>query len=105
LRTQIINANIILQDGIPVVIENGVAKLLDRTSFAGSVATMDRLLRVMHRHAGIDLVSVSKMLSGVPARVMGYTDRGMIRVGKRADLLLMDQELQINKIIFGGEVK
>src|SRR5690606_33111782 len=36
-----------LHDGLRVIIEDGVAKLPDRSSFAGSVATADRLVRTM----------------------------------------------------------
>lgn len=84
-------------------IEDGVAKLPDGTGFAGSVATTDRLLRVMHRDAGIDLVSVCRMMSGVPAKIMGYTDRGSIEIGKRADFVLMNQDLDVITVIFGGK--
>jgi N-acetylglucosamine-6-phosphate deacetylase len=84
-------------------IDDGVAKLADGTAFCGSVATTDRLVRVMHQDAGIDLVSVSRMISGVPANVMGYSDRGSIEIGKRADFVLMDQDLRVNTVIFGGE--
>lgn len=78
------------QDGVDAIIEDGVAKLPDRTSFAGSIATADHLLRVMHKDGGVALEEVSKMLSETPARVMGYRDRGTIEKGKRADLVLLD---------------
>ncbi len=94
-----------MNDGVPVIVEDGVAKLMDRQSFAGSVATTDRLLRVMHLEAGIDLVQVSRMLSGTPAKVMGYTDRGVIEVGKRADMLLLDGDYRIVNVYSGGEVQ
>ena len=91
-------------DGVDAVIEDEVAKLPDRTSFAGSVATTDRLLRVMHLDAGIPLNSVSQMLSETPARVMGYHDRGSIMLGKRADLVLLNKDLKIDKVILGGKL-
>ena len=94
-----------MNDGVPVIVEDGVAKLMDRQSFAGSVATTDRLLRVMHLEAGIDLTEVSRMLSGTPAKVMGYTDRGVIEVGKRADLVLLDGDCKIVNVYSGGEVQ
>ena len=92
-----------MNDGVPCIIEDGVAKLPDRLSFAGSVATTDRLLRTMHNIAGADIVSCSKMLSATPAKIMGYTDRGSIEVGKRADLVILDDKLNINKIYLKGE--
>lgn len=84
-------------------IEDGVAKLPDGTGFAGSVATTDRLLRVMHRDAGIDLSEASRMMSGVPAEIMGYKDRGSIEIGKRADLVLLSKDLNVITVILGGE--
>lgn len=89
--------------GGEIVIDDGVAKLADMTAFAGSTATTDRLLRVIHKDAGFDLVQASKMLSGVPAKIMGYTDRGSIEIGKRADLVMMDPDLNITNIILGGK--
>ena len=94
-----------MNDGVPVIVEDGVAKLMDRQSFAGSVATTDRLLRVMHLEAGIALPQVSRMLSETPAKVMGYTDRGVIEVGKRADLVLLDGDCKIVNVYSGGEVQ
>ena len=89
-------------DGVSCIIEDGVAKLPDRQSFAGSVATTDRLFRTMHNLAEVSFVDLSKMLSLTPSRVMGYEDRGSIEVGKRADLLIIDENLKINKIFLKG---
>lgn len=92
------------KSGIEVIIEDGVAKLPDRSSFAGSIATTDRLLRTMHLSAGIDLVEVSKMLSGTPANVLKLYDRGAIAVGKRADLVLVNKELNVDSVLLKGEI-
>ena len=94
-----------MDEGVDVMVEDSVAKLMDRSAFAGSVATTDRLLRVMHREAGIDLVEVSRMLSGTPARVMGYADRGAIEEGKRADLVLLDDQLQVKNVFLAGALQ
>jgi len=83
-----------MTDGMDVVIEDGIAKLADRSSFAGSVATADRLLRTMCG-VGIDLCAVSRMMSATPARVLSCSDRGTIEIGKRADLVALDKELHI----------
>lgn len=92
-----------MAEGLDVIVEDSVAKMLDRTGFAGSVATTDRLLRVMHREAGFALTDISCMLSAVPAKVMGYEDRGTIETGKRADLVLLDQALQVTRTFLGGK--
>ncbi len=86
-----------------IIIEDGVAKMPDRKSFAGSAATFDRLFRTMAKAIGNDLVALSKMASLTPSRAMGFTDRGEIAEGKRADMLILDRELEIKKIIFGGK--
>ena len=91
-----------LRNGLPVIVEDEVAKLLDRQSFAGSTATADRLYRTMAWAIGKDMVALSKMASLTPARVMGWNDRGEIAVGKRADMLLLNDDLIIEKIIYGG---
>src|SRR6201999_4020438 len=50
------------RDGLKVIIEDGVAKLPDRTAFAGSVATADRLVRTMVELAGVPLVGAIQMI-------------------------------------------
>ncbi len=94
-----------LSDGVPCIIEDGVAKLYDRQSFAGSVATADRLLRTMHQKAGIDLCSITKMMSKTPASLMGLSDRGSLEIGKRADIVVLNKDFNIKNIIFKGEIQ
>ena len=91
-----------MDDGVPCMIDDDVAKLPDLTAFAGSTATTDRLVRTMHDLAGIDLVSISRMASATPARVMGFDDRGTIELGKRADLVLINDALPVTQVILHG---
>ena len=91
-----------LKNGSPCIVENGVAFLMDRQSFSGSVATTDRLVRVMHKEAQIDLPSVSVMASKTPAKVLGLTDRGEIKVGLKADLVLLDSDLNVKQVYYDG---
>ena len=88
-----------LKEGMPVIVEDDVAKLPDRQGFAGSTATADRLYRTMAQAIGKDVVALSKMASLTPARAMGWTDVGEIAVGKKADLLILNENLEIEKII------
>lgn len=90
------------KNGLAVVIEDGVAKLPDRTSFAGSVATFDRLVRNMVRMAGVPLTDAVKMAAATPARIMNLTDRGAIVPGLRADLTLFDDDIRVSHVIVGG---
>ena len=90
--------------GTPAIIEDGVAKLPDRKSFAGSVATADRLFYTMLSLSGAPIHEVSKMMSATPARAMGYTDRGEIKAGLLADLVVLDNEYKIKNIFLKGEM-
>ena len=92
-----------LESGLDVVVEDGVAKLPSRESFAGSAATFDRLYRTMAEAIGADMVALSRMASSTPAEAMRLTDRGRIEVGLRADLVIMDKNLKIKKVILNGE--
>ena len=86
-------------------VDEDVAKLTDKASFAGSIATMDRCLRVLNQKYGIDLPIASTLLSLAPARRMGISDsKGSIEVGKDADLLIIDKALTVKKVIVGGRL-
>jgi N-acetylglucosamine-6-phosphate deacetylase len=94
-----------LKNGLKVIIEDGVAKLPDRSSFAGSVATTDRLVRNMINMAGVSLEEAVRMISKTPARIMGIDDRkGTLTIGKDADVLVFDQEINIQHTIVGGKI-
>ena len=89
--------------GTRIIVEDDVAKLVDRSSFAGSSATADRLYKTMASAIGKDMVALSKMASLTPSKVMGLTDRGEIAVGKRADLIIMTDDLNIESVYLQGE--
>ncbi len=90
-------------DGMDCIIKDGVAFLTDMTAFAGSVATTDRLVRVMHKDAGIPLAECIQMMCKTPAKVMGLTDRGEIKEGFVADLVFFDKDIQIQKVLLQGK--
>lgn len=92
-----------LKDGVPVIIEDGIAKLPDRSSFAGSVATGDRLVRVMTKKVGIPLWEAVRMISLHPAQLLGIDgSTGGIEIGKLADLVLFDEDINIKQVYVGG---
>ena len=79
-----------------VIIEDGVCKLSDRSALAGSIATMDRLIRTAVTQAEIPFVDVVRMTSETPARIMGIYDRkGSLEVSKDADLVMLDRDLNV----------
>ena len=88
-----------------VIIEDGVCKLSDRSALAGSIATMDRLIRTAVNIAGIPLNDACRMASETPARIMGIYDRkGSLQRGKDADLLLLDDELNLRSVYAMGQL-
>ncbi|MFR8069595.1 MAG: N-acetylglucosamine-6-phosphate deacetylase [Clostridium sp.] len=92
-----------LDGGQKCIVEDGVAKLPDRSAFAGSVATMDRLVRTFRKLTEAPLYEVVKMASLTPAKLLGIADRkGSIAIGKDADLLVFDENIQIETIMVRG---
>ena len=88
-----------------VIIEDGVCKLADRSALAGSVATMDRLIRTLVQKAEIPLEDAIRMASETPAKFMGVYDRkGSLQKGKDADLLILDQDLNIRAVWAMGKL-
>lgn len=86
-----------------VIIEDGVCKLADRSAIAGSIATMDRLIRTAVQKAGIPLEDVARMASETPARIMGVYDRkGSIAPGKDADIMMFDADLNLTGVVQMG---
>ncbi len=94
-----------LQGGQKVIIEDGVAKLPDHTAFAGSVATADRLIRTMIGLADVPLEEAIRMITLTPARILKIDKtKGSIEIGKEADLVLFDKDININTTIINGKV-
>ena len=93
------------ESGVPVVVKDDVAQLPDFSCYAGSIATMDRCLRVAHLRYGLPLCDVSRMLSLTPARLCGVADRkGSIEPGKDADIVIMTPEFSVEHVIIGGKI-
>ena len=84
------------------IIEDGVCKLMDRSAFAGSIATADRLVRVAVKEAGISLPDAVRMMTLTPARIMGLTNKGRIAVGMDADLVVFDGDIQVKSVFAKG---
>lgn len=88
-----------------VVLEDGVCKLADRSALAGSIATMERLIRTCVQQAGIPLADACRMASETPARIMGIYDRkGSIEKGKDADIIMLDDALELKFVMQRGRV-
>ena len=93
-----------LKNGQRVIVEDGVAKLPDRTAFAGSVATADRLVRTMIDMAGVPLADAVKMMALTPARIIGVDKyKGSLTAGKDADIVIFDDNVNIHRTFIRGK--
>ena len=88
----------------PFIIEDGVCKLLDRSAFAGSIATADRLIRVAVKEAGISVTDAVKMLTETPAKIMGLAQKGKLENGCDADIVVFDDNIEKKKVFAKGNI-
>ena len=94
-----------LSNGQEIIVEDGVAKLPDRTAFAGSVATADRLVRTMINIAGIPLLETVRMITSTPARIMRIDKtKGSLEKGKDADVVVFDNDVNVLMAMVEGRV-
>lgn len=87
--------------GQRVIVQGGRASL-EGGSLAGSLLTMDVALKNAVQ-AGIALDAASRMLSEAPARSLGLDDRGVLEPGRRADLVVLDDTLNVLEVYVGGQ--
>ena len=89
-----------------VIMEDGVCKLADRSALAGSIATMDTLIRTCIQKANIPMEDTFRMASETPAKIMGVFDRkGSIEEGKDADIIVFDKDINLTYVMqMGNEV-
>jgi len=93
-----------LDTGLKCIVENAVAYLPDKSSFAGSVATADRLVRVMKNDVGVSLTDAVKMMTRTPAIAHKIYGKGEIKKGYDADLLIFDENINIKNVILKGKI-
>lgn len=93
-----------IDEAMPCIIEDGIAKLCDRSAFAGSVATADRLIKTMVHDVGIYICDAVKMMTENPAKVLGITNKGRIASNYDADIVFFDDEINIKKVMIKGKV-
>lgn len=92
-----------LNSGRKVLVEDGVAKLMDKSAFAGSIATSNRLIKTMVNLAEVPLVDAVKMMSITPARILRLNnEKGSLTQGKDADILIFDENINIKLTMIEG---
>jgi len=94
-----------LTNGTRVIVQDGVAWLPDRSFFAGSVATAERLVRTMRSVRGVSLPQAVRMMTLTPARIMGvHARKGSLEPGKDADIVLLDDDLSVRLVMVRGRI-
>jgi len=78
-------------------VSDGVAVLSDGTRYAGSITPVHKMVKNLMA-AGIDAVDAFAAATSVPAGIIGATDIGKLEVGCKADLLVLDDKFDIEKI-------
>lgn len=81
----------------------GIAYLKDMSSFAGSVATTDRLVRTMYKQVGAPLTDCVKMITQIPAKLMKLENIGKIEKDYVANLVFFDDNINVSKVIIRGK--
>ena len=89
--------------GTEFIVEDGIAKLKSRKAFAGSIATADRLIRVIRDNCGYQLTDAIKMMTENPAKMLGL-NKGIIEEGKDADIIVFDENINVTKVFVGGKI-
>ncbi|MBE7083152.1 MAG: N-acetylglucosamine-6-phosphate deacetylase [Clostridiales bacterium] len=90
-----------VSDGTEYIVEDGVCKLKDRSAFCGSVATADKLVKVLINECGKDLITAVKMITKVPNEILKL-NKGEIAKGKDADLVVFDDDINISSAFVAG---
>jgi len=89
--------------GFEVVVRDGIARGPDGV-LAGSLLTMIEAVRNLHE-LGAPLEDALSAATAVPARVIGEPTAGRIEIGLPADIVVLDDGLEVDRVLVGGEAR
>ncbi|MFW5913029.1 MAG: N-acetylglucosamine-6-phosphate deacetylase [Candidatus Hadarchaeota archaeon] len=90
--------------GQKVKLSGGECRTLDTNRLAGSTLTMSEAVKNIVKYTSFGLEEAIKMASTVPADVFSLRDRGRIEPGLRADMAILNKELEVVGTVVGGEL-
>jgi N-acetylglucosamine-6-phosphate deacetylase len=90
-----------LLGGLEVVIDGDRCVLADGGNLAGSVIALDTAVRNV-AHSGVPLPRAVAAASREPLALLGITDRGRLEPGLRADLVELDDDLAVRRVMREG---
>jgi N-acetylglucosamine-6-phosphate deacetylase len=91
--------------GQPILRRDGVGVMPDGQALASGVVGLDHGVRTFHALTGVPLALVVRMASLTPARIAGWDQHlGSIAPGKLADLLVLDQALNVRQVYLAGQL-
>ncbi len=93
-----------LDGGEPILRRDGVGVMPDGQALASGVVGMDHCVRTFHELTGVRLAEAVRMASLTPAWIAGWDgELGSIEVGKLADLVVLDRNLNVRRVYVGGQ--
>lgn len=90
-----------LLGGLPVEVRDGVARVAGTQTIAGSTLTLDRAVRTAVA-SGVPLMAALRAATEIPAAYLGLSEVGCLAAGRRADLVVFDDELYPVSVMRSG---
>jgi N-acetylglucosamine-6-phosphate deacetylase len=88
-----------------IIVGDGVAMTPDGTRFAGSIITIEKMIRNCVEDAGIDVIDAVRMASLTPAEIHGIDkQKGSLEIGKDGDVCIINSDYEVYKTITAGKV-
>lgn len=89
--------------GMRTIVRNRESRIPDGTALASSVFAMNEMVRIFRQATGCALWQAVRMASLTPATILGrQAELGSLAPGKLADLLILDEQLEVRAAYVGG---